>query len=73
MARNSDAFYIEPTDDGRFKYSRGGADRASGTADTQKDAIDRARLQDPDAPIHAARVRHVDGHHPDQFRKIKGE
>jgi hypothetical protein len=73
MARNSKAFYVEPTDDGRFKFSRGGASRASGTADTQKDAIDDARDMDPDAAIHAARVRHLGGNHPDQFRKIKGE
>lgn len=73
MRRNSKAFYVEPKDGGGFKFSRGGADRASGTAPTQYAAIDAARAMDPNAAIHAARVRHVSGHHPDQFRKIKGD
>ena len=73
MARNSKAFYIEPNGDEGFKFTRGGAGRASGTADTQKDAIDAARRMDPDAAIHAARVRHVPGGNPDKFRKVKGE
>lgn len=73
MGRNSRAFYIEPKGDGGYKFSRGGASRASGTAPTQHDAIDAAKKMDPNAAIHAARVRHVNGHHPDQFRKIKGE
>lgn len=72
MARNSKAFYIEPNDDG-YKITRGGASRASGTAATQKQAIDKAKALDPNAAIHVARVRHVSGGEPDKFRKVKGE
>lgn len=73
MARNSKAFYIEPKDGGGYKYTRGGKDRASGTASTQKQAIDKARDADPSAALHVARVRNVAGGEPDKFRKVKGE
>lgn len=73
MARNSKAFYIEPNGKGQYKYTRGGAARASGTEPTQKGAIDAARAADPNAALHVARVRHVKSGDPDQFRTIKGE
>lgn len=73
MARNSKAFYIEPNGKGQYAYTRSGASRASGTKTTQKDAIDAARAADPNAALHVARVRHVQGGDPDKFRTIKGE
>ncbi len=71
MPRNTNAFYIEPNGSGGFKVSKGGAGKASATAPTQKRAIAKAKKIDPDAPIHAARVRHVKSGSPDKFRKVK--
>lgn len=61
-------FFIEQRPDGRYNILRPNADRASGAADTQREAIDRARQMDPDAAIHVERVRDV-GPGRDKWRK----
>jgi len=45
----SDEYFIERRDDGKYKVLKPGADRASAVADTQKEAIDRAKELNPDA------------------------
>lgn len=67
--RNNGQFYIEQRDSGDFAVRRGGSERASAIKSTQRDAIERARQIDPDAPVHVERVRHTNIGHPDQWRK----
>jgi len=69
MSKNNNQWYIEKTEDGKYAAKKGGADRASAIRDTQADAIDRAREIDPDAAMHAERVRHTDQGSPDKWRK----
>jgi len=70
--RNQNAYYVEPNGKGGYKATKGGAQKPSVTAPTQKEAIARAIRKDPEAPIHVARVRHTEGGDPDQFRKVRG-
>lgn len=67
MAKNKGHWYIEPTDDGAYSAKKGGAERASAITNTQKQAIDRAKEIDPNAPVHIAHVRHGK-HGPDKYR-----
>ncbi|WP_426436040.1 DUF2188 domain-containing protein [Bradyrhizobium genosp. P] len=67
MSRNE--FFIEQRSDGRYNVLRPNADRASATADTQAEAIDRARVIDHDATIHVERVRDI-GPGRDKWRKL---
>jgi hypothetical protein len=57
MAKNE--FFIQQRGDGRFNVLRPNADRASGSAETQADAIARTKKIDPDATTHAERVRDI--------------
>lgn len=67
--KNRDQIYIERRDGGDYAVRRGGAERASAVAPTQRDAIDRAREIAPGAPIHVERVRNTDTGHRDKWRK----
>ena len=62
-------FYIERRDDGKYKVVRPNADRASAVADTQKEAIDKAREMNPGKSPDVERVRHTDQERPDQWRR----
>jgi hypothetical protein len=64
----TEKYFIEQRDDGKYKVLKPDADRASAVADTQKEAIDRARQLNPDATIHVERVRNV-GPGRDKWRK----
>jgi len=67
MSKNQ--LFVEPRADGGFSVSRSDAKRASAVCDTQADAIARARALNPGVAPAAARVRHTDHGHPDQWRK----
>lgn len=67
--KNSNQFYIERRDEGDYAVRRGGSDRASAVERTQRDAIDRAKQIDPNAPIHVERVRDTNVGGRDQWRK----
>ena len=54
-----DEFFIERRADRRYKVLRPNAERASVVADTQAEAIARAKQINPDATIHVERVRNV--------------
>ena len=64
-----EGLYIEPRDQGDFAVRREGSKRASATAPTQKEAIQRAKELEPGGEIHVARVR-KGGDGPDKFRKV---
>lgn len=68
MSKNNDHFYVEKRDDGSFAASRGGAQRASYTGETQSEVIDQLRQKQPDAPRHIERVRNTKASHPDKWR-----
>jgi hypothetical protein len=70
---NEKPLFVEPRDEGGFKVVREHAQRASKVADTQAEAIALAKALEPNAPIHVARVRHLQGDvpQPDKYRKIK--
>jgi hypothetical protein len=65
---SKDEYFIERRDDGKYKVLKPNADRASAVADTQKEAIDKAKALSPDATVHVERVRNV-GPGPDKWRK----
>lgn len=55
----NDEFFIERREDGKYKVLKPDAGRASAIADTQKEAIERAKELNPDAARHIERVRDV--------------
>jgi hypothetical protein len=69
MSKNNDQWYIERTDDGDYSAKKGGARRASALETTQREALERAREIDPEAPIHVERVRDTDRGSRDKWRK----
>lgn len=68
MSNNN--LYVEPREGGGYSVSRPNAKRASAVADTQAEAIAKAKQLDGDAAIHVARVRNVTGGKPDKYRKL---
>jgi hypothetical protein len=61
--------FVEQRPDGRYNVSKPNAGRASAVADTQAEAIARARKSNPNAAIHVERVRNiVPGR--DKWRKV---
>ncbi len=63
-------FFIERRDKERdYAIRRPDSDRASGIADTQADAIERAREIDPTATIEVERVRNTDRGGRDKWRR----
>ena len=69
MAKDDDEYFIERRDDGKYKVLKPHAERASAVAETQKEAIERARQLNPDAAVHVERVRNV-GPGRDKWRKL---
>ena len=63
-----DEFFIEHRDDGKYKVLKPDTGRASAVADTQREAIDKAKALNPDATRHIERVRNV-GVRRDKWRK----
>lgn len=55
--------------EGDYAIRRPGSDRASGIADTQREAIEQARRMDPDATIEVERVRDTNRGGRDKWRK----
>lgn len=66
--RNSNQWYIERNDDGRYSATKGGAKRASVVENTQREAIERAKAIDPEAHRNVERVRNTDRGEPDKWR-----
>jgi hypothetical protein len=63
-------FFIERREEeGDYAIRRPNSDRASGIADTQREAIERARAMDPDATIEVERVRDTDRGGRDKWRR----
>jgi hypothetical protein len=63
-------FFIERREEeGDYAIRRPNSDRASGIADTQRKAIERARAMDPDATIEVERVRDTDRGGRDKWRR----
>lgn len=63
-------FFIERREDeGDYAIRRPDSDRASGIADTQREAIERAREMDPNATIEVERVRDTNRGGRDKWRK----
>ena len=63
------ALYIEKRETGDYAVRRPGFERASATAPTQKEAIERARQLNPDAAVHVERVRDTNVGGRDKWRK----
>ena len=59
--------FVTRRDDGRYNVLRPNAERASAVTDTQRQAIDRAKIIAPDAAVHIQRVR-SNPPGPDKFR-----
>jgi hypothetical protein len=63
-------FFIERREnEGDYAIRRPDSDRAGGTADTQREAIERAREMDPNATIEVERVRNTDRGGGDKWRR----
>jgi hypothetical protein len=63
-------FFIERREDeGDYAIRRPGSDRASGIADTQREAIERAREIDPNATIEVERIRDTNRGSRDKWRR----
>ncbi len=61
--------FIERRDDGSYAVEKANSQRASAVADTQKEAIERAKQLNPDAAIHVERVRNTANGGRDKWRK----
>lgn len=66
---NENRFYIERRDDGKYKVMRPKAERPSAVADTQAEAIEKAREMNPGKSPDVERVRYTDKGKPDQWRR----
>jgi uncharacterized protein YdaT len=63
-------FFIERREnEGDYAIRRPDSDRASDTADTQREAIERAREMAPNATIEVERVRNTDRGGRDKWRR----
>lgn len=62
--------FIERRDQGDYAIRRPGAERASGIASTQQQAIEQARKLDPNASILVERVRDTNVGGRDKWRKV---
>ena len=65
---NKDLF-VEQRPQGDFAVRRANSERASAVADTQAEAIAKARKLDRDATVLVERVRHTSVGKPDKWRK----
>ena len=66
---NKDQLFVERRPQGDYAVRRGGADRASAVAPTQREAIERARELNPRSQPLVERVRNTDVGHRDKWRK----
>lgn len=69
MADKKHELYVERRQEGDYAVRRGGAERASTIAPTQKAAIEKAEKLDPKAAIHVERVRDTKVGGRDKWRK----
>jgi hypothetical protein len=69
MAGKNHELYIERRSEGDYAIRRGGSERASLTAPTQKEAIEKAERLDPKAAILVERVRDTKIGGRDKWRK----
>ncbi len=69
MANKKHELYVERRREGDYAVRRGGSERASVTAPTQKAAIEKAEKLGPDAAIHVERVRDTKVGGGDKWRK----
>jgi hypothetical protein len=65
----SGKLFVERTENGDYAVRKPNSDRASAMADTQAEAIERARRIDPEAQILVGRVRNTSGGSRDKWRK----
>jgi hypothetical protein len=65
---NQGGYYIERSQSGGYKGTRSGAERASFTAKTQGEVVERIRKSNPHAPIHIERQRNSTKGGPDKWR-----
>ena len=68
MADDKNELYVERRSQGDYAVRKPDAERASATAPTQAEAIDRAKQLNPDAAIHVERVRNTSHGHRDKWR-----
>ena len=69
MSNRKNEYFIERRDQGDYAVRKGGAERASATAETQKEAIEKAEEMNPNATILVERVRNTDVGGRDKWRK----
>jgi hypothetical protein len=69
MTGKKHELYVERRPQGDYAVRRGGADRASVTAPTQKQAIEKAEKLDPKAAVLVERVRDTSVGGRDKWRK----
>ena len=62
-------YFIEQHADGKFAVLAKGADRASATFDTQKEAIEHAKKLNPDDRPDVERIRNLDTGKRDKWRR----
>lgn len=65
---SDDKFFIERRPGGDYAVRKPGSERASAIADTQAEAIQKARNLNQDATIHVERVRDTEKGHRDKWR-----
>ena len=68
MNKNENHYYVEQGEDGKYRGTRGGADRAGYVADTQTEVVQEIQKAHPDAPIHIERVKNTSVGGRDQWR-----
>ncbi len=69
MTGKKHELYVERRPEGDYAVRRGGSERASITAPTQKQAIEKAEKLDPKAAVLVERVRDTDVGSRDKWRK----
>lgn len=69
MSDKKHELYVERRSEGDYAVRRGGSERASATASTQKKAIEKAGRLDPKAAVHVERVRDTKVGGRDKWRK----
>lgn len=68
MGNNKDRVYIERREQLDYAIRKGGAERASGTAPTQREAIEKAEKMFPDQKPMIERVRNTEKGGRDKWR-----
>lgn len=69
MTNKKHELFVERRSEGDYAVRRGGSERASATAPTQKKAIEKAEKLDPKAAVLVERVRDTDVGGRDKWRK----